>query len=326
MPSGAAAVPPPTSRPRSCWNCPIPSARYLQYTLITLITLTLAAGPAAAAAAAAAAPAVSAPPAAAPAVPALPAAAAAAAAAAARPARPSIRDVLLPPPLPSSLAYLAALEPGNTDRKKLLKRDLTPAVLASTTTWADTLTQHLTAAGIKLLTMWATHREWRLPKPGEEHHTAAPLLQCLPYPQRSHYLYLEDSRAASLRARLRARRALTEEHRQRLEGDPSVSAACTFPVCAQQQPPPTDSVPHILSDCPRHAARRAQLTTDYRALARNPAAQLSLPFILGCAFPAAYLSKAAAARFAALRHLTASFLRDVDDERQRDGLRPFEPP
>jgi hypothetical protein len=27
-----------------------------------------------------------------------------------------------------------------------------------------------------------------------------------------------------------------------------------------------------------------------------------------------------------ITHLTASFLRDVDDERQRDGLRPFEPP
>ena len=258
------------------------------------------------------------------------AAAAAQPAAAARPSRLRIRDVLLPlPPPPASFAYLKALVPGEKQRAAILRDELTPAVLTAATNWADLLAQHLTVPGIKLLTMWATHREWRKPQAGEEHHSAAPLLQCLPYPQRAHYLWLEDSKAASLRARLRARRALTEEHRQRLEGKQNASAspACTFTACAQQQPsPPVDSVPHILCDCPRHAARRAQLTTDYRATTRNPAAQLTLPFILGCAFSAAHLSKSAAARFAALLQLTASFFRDVDDERQKDGLRPFEPP
>jgi hypothetical protein len=173
--------------------------------------------------------------------------------------------------------------------------------------------------------MWLTHYEWHQPQPGQPHHSAAPLRDCLQYPQRAHYLYLEDHRAASLRARLRARRALTEEHRHCLE-DPAAPAACTFPACNQQQPPPPDSVQHILLHCPRHAAIRAQLTADYRTAIGAPTAQLTLPFLLGDAFTARHLSNAAASRYAALLHLTASFYRDAEEERRQDGLRPFEPP
>lgn len=208
----------------------------------------------------------------------------------------------------------------------MLKASLTPAVLQRTATWAETVVRHLTQDSIKMLTMWLTHYEWRRPQPGQPHHSAAPLLDCLQYPQRAHYLYLEDHGAASLRARLRARRALTEEHRQQLEGDPTASPACTFPACNQQQPQPPDSVQHILLDCPRHAATRAQLTANYRLAIGHPTAQLTLSFLLGYAFPAHYLSHAAASRYAALLKLTASFYRDVEAERTQDGLRPFEPP
>jgi hypothetical protein len=214
------------------------------------------------------------------------------------------------------------------ERRRYLQQHLTAAKLPSVEQWTSAACSQLTADRIKDITPWLTHKEWRQPS-NPVHQSSAPLLSCLPYPRRSHYIHLDPHDIVTTRARLRARRALTEEHRHRLErtaGSPPASPSCTHPTCAQQQSPPPDSVEHILLHCPRHSATRNQLLLKLRQLTNNRHTVLTLPFILGEAMDVTTLTKANTPRYTALLFLSAKFLREVDKERQYGALRRFEPP
>lgn len=247
------------------------------------------------------------------------------------PAGDPITGVLLSPPYhpDPTFSYLHNLDqqPG-AERRRHLQQHLTPAKLPLVEQWAAAASSHLTADAIKRLTPWSTHLEWRHPT-DPLHQSSAPLLSCLPFPQRSHYLYLDPPDTLGVRARMRARRALTEEHRHRLErtaGSPAASPSCTHPLCAQQPSPPTDSVEHILLHCPRHATNRSQLLLKLRRLTNNRHAVLTLPFLIGEAMNVTTLTKANTPRYIALLSLSGQFLHEIDKQRQRDALRPFEPP
>ena len=223
------------------------------------------------------------------------------------------------------LAYLGFLTATGTARRAHLMQHLNPAGhLQDVVDWADTASANLTPAQIKVLTMWMTHREWRHPE-DPTHSTNAPLLHCKPYPRPSHFLTLDPPAIAQLRARFRARRNFTLEHRRQLE-DKGASATCTHHVCQTVQPaPPDDTVEHILLHCPRHDTIRKNLLDALRA-ATTPHSSLTLPFILGEAVDVAVVTKGAKAHYSHLLHLSATFLRHVDVERQAAHLVAFKPP
>jgi hypothetical protein len=123
------------------------------------------------------------------------------------------------------------------------------------------------------------------------------------------------------RARLRARRAFTQEHALRLE-DQTASPLCTHPTCSQPPAPAQDTIEHILLHCPRHLTRRQTLSA---ALATHHCSA-TLPIILGDTARTHLLTKRAKQRTTALLQLTAQYIHDIDQERQRHSLRPFDPP
>jgi hypothetical protein len=248
-----------------------------------------------------------------------------------------MRNALLPLPyLPDpTFDYLEDLDTQQgTQRRIHLQSKLSADRLQLATQWAADAIARLSPDTIRRLTPWLTHQEWQ-PPDRRPHQSEAPLVACLPYPRRSLYLSIDPPSTMTLRARLRARRALTEEHRHRLEKPaigPACSPYCTYPGCQQQQPQqhagtlPVDSVEHILLYCPRHAQIRNSLLTAIRAASSIPSATLSVPLLLGEVTDLPLPPGGRRARHNSLLHLTATYYRDVDGQRQRDALRPFEPP
>jgi hypothetical protein len=246
------------------------------------------------------------------------------------PANHPARNILVTPPAVRAdgsdpFAYLGFLTSSGTGRRAHLMQHLNPVGnLQDVVDWADTASADLLPSTIRPLTMWMTHHEWRQPA-DPTHTTDAPLLLCKPYPRPTHFLALEAPPIAHLRARFRARRNFTLEHRRQLE-DKSASAACTHPICQTVQPaPPDDTVEHILLHCPRHDTIRTILLNALRA-ATTPHSHLTLPFILGEAVDVAVVTKGAKARYSHLLHISATFLQHVDVERQAAHLVAFKPP
>jgi hypothetical protein len=221
-------------------------------------------------------------------------------------------------------AFLSCLTATGTGRRTQLQQHLNPpGHLQEVEQWTDSALPSLTPIRIRSLPMWSTHYEWRHPLDAE-HKTDAPLLHCKQYPRPTHFLGLEPHPISQLRTRFRARRNFTGEHHRQLENK-AASAACTHSVCQSQQPQPDDTVEHILLNCPRHAIIRNTLLAAFRA-ATTPHAVLTLSFILGEAVDTMILTKANTAHYSLLLNLSATFLRDVDRERQAAHLVAFKPP
>ena len=246
-----------------------------------------------------------------------------------------MRNALLPLPfLPDpTFGYLDDFDAQHgTQRRKHLQSKLSADSLHLATQWAAEAIAHLSPDSIRRLTPWLTHHEWQ-PPVRRPHQSEAPLVACIPYPRRSTFLSLDSPTTITLRARLRARRALTEEHRHRLEKPaigPACSPYCTYPGCHQPQQlagvPPVDSVEHILLNCRRHVQIRRSLLTAIRATSGVSSTMLSLPLLLGEITDLPLPPGGRRARYSSLLHLTATYYRDVDGQRRRDALRPFEPP
>jgi hypothetical protein len=107
--------------------------------------------------------------------------------------------------------------------------------------------------------------------------SSAPLLGCKTGPGRSHYLYATNDNTITLRARLRANRAYTQEHRHRFRktADPITPKQCTYPICAANNT--VDSVEHILLHCPRHQQDRQTLSQKLHIYPKP----LTVPLITG---------------------------------------------
>ena len=76
----------------------------------------------------------------------------------------------------------------------------------------------------------------------------------------SHEKTSESTTQLLIRARLRANRAYTQEHRHRFRktADPITPKQCTYPICAANNT--VDSVEHILLHCSRHQQDRQTLS------------------------------------------------------------------
>jgi hypothetical protein len=236
-------------------------------------------------------------------------------------------------PLPAAPAttftYLDTLDnQTGTQRRKHLQKFMNAQQLQQAVDWSAIAVSRLTPLTIRLLTPWLTHHAWQ-PLVKTPQHSAAPLVACIPYPRPSLYLSLDPPTIISLRARLRARRALTEEHRHRLEKPtigPPCAPYCVHSICQTAVPqPPDDTIEHIMLHCPSHAQLRAQLLAAIRTVTNLPTITLSLPLVLGEVTDLPHHGHSRHC-WSSVLQLTASYYRDVEGQRRHAALRPFEPP
>ena len=108
------------------------------------------------------------------------------------------------------------------------------------------------AVDIKSTALKRTYDEWLSDR---NHPTTAPISKIKHEPTESHYLGIDPPATLTLRARLRANRALTQQvcHRFKLNKVPS--PICTNSTCINLE----DSVHHMLLKCSRHNSARMQL-------------------------------------------------------------------
>lgn len=147
----------------------------------------------------------------------------------------------------------------------------------------------------------------------KNHTTTAPLLQCKPFPFKSHYLYSTDDKSIRLRARLRMNRAYTQSHRARFYNNNNtqpIAPYCTHPPCLNSQL--EESPEHILLHCPRYQTLRQKLTDDLKSQA-NYQQSLSLPLITGSVAVFGNNRK----QFEIIITLTSKLLHSINIERKK---------
>ena len=154
--------------------------------------------------------------------------------------------------------------------------------------------------------------------------STAPLLAIKTSPRPSLFLSMECNPMIAVRARLRANRLPTQQHRYRLDqvDDPS----CTYPACRASLPAPLDDAHHIFMHCPRHQTARQLLVHRLRVQLHHIA-----PLTLAFVSDEVILSEAKPTRIQLTRAeislaLTADFIRQAAVDRNRDSkLKPFTP-
>ena len=125
-----------------------------------------------------------------------------------------------------------------------------------------------------------THLEWRN---DPNHPSEAPLLEVIEPVENGNldttHLHAEHGRLAMLRARMRARRALTLHTRARFNiGGAGNSPVCTHTQCQQNNV--HDTIQHILMECPRHSITREEHSLRASALL-GAGGGMTLAIILG---------------------------------------------
>ena len=180
----------------------------------------------------------------------------------------------------------------------------------------------LTLDEVNSLMMVDTHREWRAePTMSMAFASTAPLLAIKTSPGLSAFLSMEGNPMVAIRARLRANRLPTQQHRYRL-GEVS-DPACTYPACRISLPAPLDNAHHIFVHCPRHQAARQTLAHQLQATLHHTAV-LTLAFVSGGVMEHTKPTRAQRTRARASLALTADFIHQVMADQCSDNmLKPF---
>jgi len=223
--------------------------------------------------------------------------------------------VSMPHLINNVLAHLQQLAPGHS---------LTPRYFPAALNMPAPLPTTLTIDEVNSLAMVDTHREWRAePTLAMASASTAPLLAIKKSPRPSLFLTVECNPMVAARARLRANRLPTQQHRYRLGevNDPS----CTYPACRTGLPAPLDDVHHIFMHCPRHQTARQLLVHQLRVTLHHTA-PLTLAFVSGEVQYSDKPTQSQRTRATASLALTADFISQVIVDRNRDNtLKPFTP-
>ena len=224
--------------------------------------------------------------------------------------------------------YINTIIPHIIQQYQSINKPVPASLQLSTIHDASDLTKPI----LKQLIMWDTHYEWMS---DTKHTSTAPLLthHCKPIPLKSLFLFHEDLPLATLRAKLRANRANTQQRLNFInDPDNKPSPLCTHAAC---NPPPAlpsplvvippipafDTVPHILLHCHRHAADRTTLIQSLSSL--HYAVPLTVAFLTGTT---SYSIHPNLSRTKALLAHTATFLTSIVSTRANDpSLSPFMP-
>jgi hypothetical protein len=173
---------------------------------------------------------------------------------------------------------------------------------------------------------WVSEHAPANPVPGAplpKHVTTAPLISCKPFPGLPpflHRLSTDTPGQQAGRARLLLGRARTGTVQQRFAR--AADAASVIPTCTYCPPSPQpipDSIQHMLLECGRHAAARAQLESDVRKLSSD-LVPLSLATILVTSKP----SRLPQSALTSLLQATAIYLSAIAIARSAAGLLPLD--
>jgi hypothetical protein len=221
--------------------------------------------------------------------------------------------VALPHLIHNVLAHLPQLAP---------KHALIPRYFPGAANMPVPLPDTLTMDEVNSLMMVDTHREWRAePTLAVASASTAPLLAIKTSPGLSAFLSMEANPMVAIRARLRANRLPTQQHRYRLGevDDPT----CTYAACRISLPAPLDNAHHIFIHCPRHQAARQTLVHQLQATLHHTT-PLTLAFVSGEVTEHIKPTRAQRARASVSLALTANFIHQLMADRRNDStLKPF---
>jgi hypothetical protein len=200
------------------------------------------------------------------------------------------RLLLCPTPLPQWEKGAEYWEQMSSARRPWAQANYSGATFVRAVRWSAESAQRLTPQLIRSLRDWQSHGEWvathappaaAAAAPIPAHATSAPLTVCKPFPGLAAFLtrhFPGTHRQCVARARLVMGRARTGSVLKRFAKAADVASATASQHCAACSTagvPVLDTISHMLLDCARHQAERAQLSADVSALGISSALTLS---------------------------------------------------